>query len=178
MTQVDLIRKRLLPNSIRIPLIKAIIEAAVSHCMSWDDNLRSHTLQCVVFSKTILCCVFLCCVMPRCVMSCLDILNCKSRCDYLIYSLLHSALLLLLLLNLRSCYFLIFLIICLFFLSLPLLFLSPSFLSAAPLHLSLTTLHPRIRVCMYFTYSARKASGTRQRQLGNSPKMRKNMSVY
>ena len=39
MSEVDLIKKRLLPNSIRIPLIKAIIEAAVSYSTSFENIL-------------------------------------------------------------------------------------------------------------------------------------------
>ena len=47
MTEVDLIKKRLLPNSVRIPLIKAIIEAAVSHRTARHGVLSCWVVLCM-----------------------------------------------------------------------------------------------------------------------------------
>jgi hypothetical protein len=69
MTEVDLIKKRLLPNSVRIPLIKTIIEAAVSHCTAWHGMSCHHVVSCLV-----LCCVVLCYVMLCCVVLCSTVL--------------------------------------------------------------------------------------------------------
>ena len=64
MTEVDLIKKRLLPNSVRIPLIKTIIEAAVSHRTAWHVvMLCCVVLCCVVLCSVVLCCVVLCSVV-------------------------------------------------------------------------------------------------------------------
>ena len=78
MSEVDLIKKRLLPNSIRIPLIKTIIEAAVSHSTAFENILIRHemlscvVLCCIVLYCVVLCCVVLCCVVLCCISSCLD----------------------------------------------------------------------------------------------------------